>query len=115
MQLPTSLYQTCKFKKVNVRVGYENHTRPRWPPVPRLRYEDHRGGMSILTLGEVQQEGVCGEAQGLGLQVLHVHVRGEGGVIHDREPLVPVGSNESPVCARTWEPIARLPSTSVWR
>lgn len=52
--------------------------------------------MSILTLREVQQEGVCRETQGLGLQVLHVHVCGEHGVIHDREPLIPVVSNRVP-------------------
>lgn len=58
--------------------------------------------MSVVTPGEVQQEGVCREIQGLGLQVLHVHVRGERSVIHDIKPLIPVVS-KNPVCTQTLE------------
>lgn len=104
MQLSTSLYQTCKLKKkkkkVGVRVGHENHTIPRWPLIPRQCYKYHCGRMSVVTLRQVQQEGVCRETQGLGLQVLHMHVRGERGVIHDREPLIPVVSNRVPSALR---------------
>lgn len=52
--------------------------------------------MSVVTLREVQQEGVCRQSQALGLQVLQVHVRGEHGVIHHREPLVSVASKRAP-------------------
>lgn len=56
--------------------------------------------MSVVTLRQVQQERVCRETQGLGLQVLHMHVRGERGVIHHREPLIPVVSNRVPSALR---------------
>lgn len=45
--------------------------------------------MSILTARQVQQEGLWGETQSLGLQGLHVHLGGEAGVFHHSEPLIP--------------------------
>lgn len=45
--------------------------------------------MSLLTAGEMQQEGFWRQTQGLGLEGLHVHLRREAGMFHHSESLIP--------------------------
>lgn len=98
--------------KVDVRAGHERRLTAQRPLLPRQRYQYHRGWMSGLALREVQQEGVRREPQGLGLQGLHVHVRGERGVIHDREPPIPASNRAA--SARAYRSKLHV-RTSWWR
>lgn len=59
------------------------------PLVPCVRYKYHGGGLSGVTLREMQQEGVWRETQDLGLQMLQVYACWELGIIHNCEPLIP--------------------------